>query len=197
MQLSDRDRRALLILIPAIVVAAIYWFWPSSSSGGAKVVTPVDSVDHAERTLTNLRKAAVLVPAKEVALKQVSGELAEREKGLVREKTAAQAQAQLLQILRRVGHSQQPPLEIKQVEFGPARPFGDVYGEVTASVTIDCKIDELVNLMAELTAQPEAVSTSEVRFGTANPKLKVMPVRLTVSALVPHDLVPKKGATSF
>jgi hypothetical protein len=121
-----------------------------------------------------------------------------REKGLIRGDTAAQAQAQLVQILREVAKNQSPPLDVRAVELGPVRTFGDAYGEVSVSVTLDCRIDQLVNYMAFLSAQPEIFATDEIRITASNPKLKNMPVRLTVSGLVPRKLVPiKKGLSAF
>lgn len=199
MSLSDRDRRALSFLGVAAFLSAIYWFatsWPTSTTT-VKAVTPVDSVDRAEKVLTSLRKQAATVPGKEAVLKQVSVELAEREKGLIKGDTAAQAQAQLVQILREVAKNQSPPLDVRGVELGPVRSFGDAYGEVSVSVTLDCRVDQLVNYMAFLSAQPEIFATDEVRVTASNPKLKNMPVRLTVSGLVPRKLVPvKKGLTA-
>jgi hypothetical protein len=194
--LSDRERRSLSFGGVSILLSLIYWFATSgpSSTATAKIITPLDSVDRAEKVLTNLRKEAAKVPGKEAVLKQVSAELAEREKGLIKGDTAAQAQAQLVQILREVAKNQSPPLEIRGVELGPVKPFGDAYGEVSVSVTLDCRIDQLVNYLAFLSAQPELFSTEETRITASHPKLKNMPVRLTISGLLPRKLVPvKKG----
>ena len=57
------------------------------------------------------------------------------------------------------------------------------------------RIDELVNLLATLSAQPETIATDEVRFGMANAKQKTMPVRLTVSGIVAQRLAPQKKGT--
>lgn len=200
MSLSDRDRRALSFLGLAVVLSAIYWLATSSSTSSTtvKVIAPVDSVDRAEKVLTSLRQQAATVPGKEAVLGQVSGELAEREKGLIKGDTGAQAQAQLVQILREVAKNQSPPLDVRGVELGPVRAFGDAYGEVSVSVTLDCRIDQLVNYMAFLSAQPEIFATDEIRVTASNPKLKNMPVRLTVSGLVQRKLVPvKKGLGSI
>ncbi len=94
--------------------------------------------------------------------------------------------------MRRVAKAQAPPLEIRQAELGQPRSYGDSYGQVTVSVTLDCRIDELINLLAALSAQPEIIATDEIRFGMAHPKQKTMPVRLTVSGIVAHRLVPKR-----
>ena len=192
---QQRDKRALLVLGAALVLAFIFWMAGSSPASSAKVVAPVESVDRLEKGLANLRTRAAALPVKEALLKQASAELAEREKGLISGDTADQAQAQLLQVLRRVAKAQTPPLEIRQVELGQPRSYGSAYGQVTVSVTIDCRIDELVNLLATLSAQPETIATDEIRFGMANPKQKTMPVRLTVSGIVAGRLAPQtKGA---
>ncbi len=204
MTLSDRDRRALFVLGGALLLGGIlYWYSnssssPSSSAGSAKISAPVDSVDRTQKRLAMLRRQAATLPGKEAVLKQVSLELAEREKGLIPGDTAEQAQAQLLQIIKRVAQQQMPPLEVGQVELGRPRPFGSAYGQVSVSITVTCRIEELVNFLASLSAQPELTATEEIRFGTSHPKQKTMPVRLTVSGLVARRLVPvRKGLQEF
>jgi len=202
MKISDRDRRALIGLgIAAILFGLFYWFSnssSSSSSGGAKTSTPVESLDRTEKRLANLRKQAATLPGKQAVLNQVSRELAEREKNLIPGDTAEQAQAQLLQIVKRVAQQQTPPLEVGQVELGRPRMFGSAYGQVSLSITMTCHIEELVNFLAGLSAQPALVATEEIRFGSSHPKQKTMPIRLTVSGLVARRLVPReRGLASF
>jgi hypothetical protein len=199
--MSDRDRRALLILAPIVVLAAVYYFVSNSSpssSGGAKISAPVDSIDRTEKRLAMLRRQAATLPGKEAVLKQVSLELAEREKGLIPGDTAEQAQAQLLQIIKRVAQQQMPPLDLGQVELSRPRPFGAAYGQVSVSITLTCRIEDLINFLAAMSAQPELTATEEIRFGASHPKQKTMPIRLTVSGLVARRLVPvRKGLQEF
>jgi hypothetical protein len=191
--LQDRDKRALLILAVALPLGVlIYWVTGSSSSGSAKVVAPSESVERDEKRIAVLRTALATVDGKQAVLKQVSTELAEREKGLIPGDTAEQAQAQLLQILRRLAKAQTPSLDIRPSELGQQRSYGESYAKVTVSVSLDCRIDDLLNLLAALSAQPEIIATDEIRCAAANPKSKSMPVRLTVSGLVPRRLVPEK-----
>ena len=208
MTVSDRDRRALVILAGALVLGGIlYWYSNSSSTpsssgsapgGSIKISAPVDSVDRTQKRLAMLRRQAATLPGKEAVLKQVSLELAEREKGLVPGDTAEQAQAQLLQIIKRVAQQQMPPLEVGQVELGRPRAFGSAYGQVSVSITVTCRIEELLNFLAGLSAQPELAATEEIRFGTSHPKQKTMPIRLTISGLVARRLVPvRKGQDEF
>lgn len=196
MTISDRDRRALLLLGGALVLGGLY-YWisnssSSSSAGADKVSTAADSVDLAQQRLATLRRQAATLPGKESVLKQVSLELAQREKGLIPGDTAEQAQAQLLEIVKRVAQQQTPPLDVGQVELGRPRTFGTAYGQVSVSIALTCRIEELVNFLAALSAQPELTATEEIRFGASHPKQKTMPVRLTISGLVARRLVPER-----
>jgi hypothetical protein len=195
MTLGDRDRRALIILGVALLAGGlIYWLSNSSpsSSGGSAKAAPVDTIDRAQKRLAMLRKEAATLSGKQTVLRQASLELSEREKGLIPGDTADQAQAQLLQVIRRVAMQQTPPLQMGQVELGRPRSYGSAYGLVSVSITLTCRIDELVNFLAALGAQPELTATEEIRFGAAHPKQKTMPVRLTVSGLVARRLIPQQ-----
>jgi hypothetical protein len=197
MTLTDRDRRALIVLGCALVAGVLlYWYSNSSpspsDSGSVKISAAVDSIDRTEKRLAMLRRQAATLPGKEAVLKQVSFELSQREKGLIPGDTAEQAQAQLLQIVKRVAQQQTPPLDVGQVELGRPKPFGTAYGQVSVSITVNCRIEELVNYLAALSAQPELTATEEIRFGTSHPKQKTMPIRLTISGLVARRLVPER-----
>jgi hypothetical protein len=128
--------------------------------------------------------------------KKVSAELATREKGIIRADTAAQAQAQVIQIIRRLGAAENPPIDIRSTELTPVRPFGDSYGEASVAVQIECRIDQLVNLLAALQSEPELVATSDLRVLSSNAKEKTVAVRLAVSGVVPRRLVPEKSQAS-
>lgn len=202
MTLSERDRRALIGLAAALLLGGIYYFASSSPStpaspaatagAGNAFAAPPDNIDRAQRRIAALRKQAATVPGKEAILKQVSAELSDREKSLLPGDTADQAQAQLVQVIKRVAKQQTPPLEMGQVELTRPRTYGSSYGQVSVSVSLNCRIDELVNYLAALGAQPELVSTEEIRFGASHPKQKNMPVRLTVTGLVARRLIPQQ-----
>jgi hypothetical protein len=193
MNLSPRDRRALSWLSVAVLVGLVAYFWPAGD-GSAAVVAPVgDPVTLAETRLARLRETAATVPAKEDVFKKVSADLSAREKGMLQADTAAQAQAQLIQIVRRLGAAENPVIEIRSTELNPIRPFGDSYGEASVAVQIECRIDQLVNLLAALETQPELVATTDLRVLSSNAKEKTVAVRVTVSGVVPRRLVPEKA----
>ena len=191
MTLTARDRRALVILVAATAVTVtINYFLTREPAVEAR--TAVRSAVIEEKRLEKLRRIAATVPGKEEALEAVEAELARREKGLIQADTAAQAQAQLLEVFRRLARAQAPAIEIKTVEMGQVRPLGQDYGEILVPVTFDCRIEQLLNLLADITAQPEAISTSELRVTTADQKEKTMTVRLTLAGVAPRRLASEK-----
>lgn len=198
MALQERERK--LLMAGAVLVPMMIFYWAIGSDDSAPaVVAPVlvNTIPSAERRLNDSRKVAATVPAREQMLQKAAGDLAAREKGLIQADTAAQAQAQLLQILRKVGKVQSPGIELRNTEIGQVKPYGDRYGEVIVSLNFDARIEQIVQFLSDLTAQPELIGVNDVRIGQANPKEKVMPVRLTISGLVRRELVPDKKGSSL
>lgn len=191
--MTPGGRRAISWSAVSLIVPAIWSLLPDSSSSTVAVAASADNVAMAEKQLAKLREAAATVPQKQEILKQVSGDLALREKGIINEDTAAQAQARIVQILRKLGEDENPRVAIRSQEMGAApRAFGDAYGEVLVTVQIECGIDQLVNMLVGLAARPELVASNELRVTSGNPKDKTIGVRWTVSGVVPKKLVPGK-----
>jgi hypothetical protein len=110
--------------------------------------------------------------------------------------TAAQAQAQLLEIIRRVGKDE--GIDVRGAEEMKVRPLADDYGEVVVAVSFTCRIEQFVNFMTDLANRPELIATSDIRVALGNPKEKTVVVRLGLSGVVPRKLVPeKKGPASL
>lgn len=188
MTLTPFYRRALALFAVSLLLGLVVRFWPDNSQ--STVVSPsAETIAAAEKRLAKTRDVAATVPARESILKRAQAELGDREKGLLIADTAAQAQAQLLQIMRGLAGVENPPIELRSESFG-IRPLGDSYGEASVGVGFDCHIDQLVNLLAGISSRPELVSTTELHINATNNKEKLLSVRLTVSAVVPRKLAP-------
>ncbi|MFM2123692.1 MAG: hypothetical protein RL328_143, partial [Acidobacteriota bacterium] len=188
----ERDRRALKILAFALAAAAVYvgyGYLPSTASTPSTAAP--ETVDMAEQRLARLRDIAASGTAKQAILTRVAAELAQRETGLVRTDTAQQAQAQILTRVREVANAE--GIELRSSEFPPLQPLGDAYGLAPTTVQFDCRVEQLINVLAALAAEPELIATRDLQIASGNPKDKVVRVRLTVSAVVPRALVPEKG----
>jgi Type II secretion system (T2SS), protein M subtype b len=189
------DRR-LLILLGVMVVAVTIRFATYSGDGGAKVVAAVDSIPAAEKRLLRVREQAATIAAKEGLLKQVTSELQAREKGLIQADTAAQAQAMLLDTIRRL--ASQNGFDARGADqFTEAKPLGDAYAMVSVTVTFTCAIEQLVNFLAMLDGQPEILSTNEINVTGTRDKGKAIQVRLGLSGVGPRKLLPPKKGPSL
>jgi hypothetical protein len=192
-KLQDREKRALMLLGVVGVIWAILFFALREPTVPAVVTAvKVATIPEAEMQLARMRQSVARVPGKEEVLKQAAAQLQVREKGLIVADTANQAQEQVLQIFRKIASSQSPRVEIRSVELGAPQPFGDAYGEVTIAAAFECRIEQLVQMLADLTTRPELVATSDLRVTAANPKQKTVNVRMAISGIVPKTLVPQK-----
>jgi hypothetical protein len=192
MTMTTRDRRALAILSVAVVGVLAYLYWPDSAPTPV-AVTAGESVAQSEQRLARMRDLAATVPAKEAILKQVHEDLAAREKGILQADTAQQAQAQLIQMVRRLGLAENPPVTLRSTEIGPVLPLGDSYGAANVSMQFECGIEQLVNLLSALGSQPELVAPSDLIITSSSPKEKTIGVRLTITGVVPAKLLPVRG----
>jgi hypothetical protein len=193
--MSDRDKRALVGFVVAVLVILIIRN-VFLADRQAAVVKAGETVAQAEKRLVKLREVAATVPGKQRVLTQVDADLAAREKAIMDEDTAPEAQAHLLVLARKVAAAE--GIEIRGGEFGQAKVFGSEYGEVFATVSFTCPIEKFVNFMAGISHEPELVGPSEIRINSQNAKEKTVTVRMTLGGLVAKKLVPeKKGFQAF
>jgi hypothetical protein len=195
LEVGSLDRKKLLILgagLLLLVVRLVTLYRDSSTP----VVAAADSIPVMERRLDRLRQLAATVPGKEAVLKQAQAELASREIGIVKADTAPQAQAQLMDVIRRVGMAN--GIDARGADELRVKPLASDYGEVSVSVGFTCGIDQLVNFLAGLANEPQILATDEINVSGGTDKNKNVQVRLSVSGVVPKKLVPeKKGVALF
>jgi hypothetical protein len=187
MTFGTLDRKTAILGISCVTVIVILHFALADRSPA--VVAASESVPMAEKRLERLRRIAATVPGKEALMKQAASELDSREKGMLKAETSAQAQAQLQELLHKVGASN--GIDIRGVEDMRIKPFGTDYGEASVTVRFVCLIEQLVNLLAALANEPELLSTNEIQVSGGTDKNKTIQVRLTLSGVVSRKLVPK------
>jgi hypothetical protein len=186
------DRRLLMILA-TLAVSVILRFAFFSGSGAPTVVAAVDNIPLAEKRLQRLREQAATLGAREALLKQVTAELATREKGIINADTVPQAQAYLLDTIHRIAALNN--IDARGADqFTEPKPLGDAYGIVTVTESFTCAIEQLVNFLALLDSQPEIIATNEIHITGGHDKNKTVQVRVSLSGVVARKLVPvRKG----
>jgi hypothetical protein len=193
--MSEREKRSLIGLAAAVLIILVMRFGFLNDKKSS-VAPAGETVAQAEKRLAKLRDVAATVPGKQQVLAQVDVDLASREKAIIQEDTAPEAQAHLMVIARKVAAAE--GIEIRGGEFAQAKVFGSEYGEVFATVSFTCPIENFVNFMSGLSHEPQLVGPSEIHINSQNAKEKTVTVRMTISGLVPKKLVPeKKGFQAF
>jgi hypothetical protein len=191
MTLTPRDRRALALLAAALAVYTVVALLPEESAvAPAAAMTPAE----ARARLSSLRRVASGIEERQKLHGEVKARLEAREKGLIAAGTMAQAQAQMLQAVRKVLSMQSPPVNFRASEFGQPRPAGEHYALTTVTFTLECGIEQIVNLLADLGNQPELMAAQDMSFSPATNPQKNVPLRLTVGALVPRALLEAEEA---
>ena len=193
-EIGTLDRRKLVILVAGLVLLVIVLVARQGDSP-APGVAAADSIPLAERRLERLRQLAAPVPGKEGVLQQARTEIQGREAGILRSDTAPQAQAQLMDVIRRVATAN--GIDARGAEELRVRPLANDYGEVLVAVTFTCGIEQLVNFLAALANESEIIATDEINVSGGNDKKKAVQVRLSLSGVVPKKLVPAKRAATF
>lgn len=194
-QLSDRERKLIYALLPVLLVAAAFEYWPESDAAAAPVADTAAAIEVAQARLERARLAVATLPDREKAANLQKQELAKWEKRLITAETPAQAQAQLNQLFRRLASGQGGAVSLRSIELGTLHAAGP-YAEMHMNVSFDCQIEGLVNLLADIAAQPELLAWRDLRVNSPDSKQKRITVAFTLIALTPASLLKpvKPGA---
>jgi type II secretory pathway component PulM len=184
------DRRTLTFLVGGVLAVLLLRFGVYRDTV-TPVVAPAESIPAAEHRLDRMRQLAATVPGKQAVLQQAQEELKKREAGILKADTAAQAGAELLDVIRKTAMANGIDARGAE-EVNRVKPLANDYGEVSVTVTFTCAIEQLVNFLAALTNEPEILATNEINISGGNDKNKNLQVRLSLSGVVPRKLVPEK-----
>ena len=188
MNLSAKDKRALMLLAVSAIFSLAFYLWPESSP---VVVGPsTGGTGSPENRLAKLRETASTLPTKEKIAKDLTAQLAEQEKGLLAADTAPQAQALLLQILGRLAASN--GVQVRATELVTVDSLNDSYARVVAGIQAECRIEQFINLLSDISRQPEALATYSINIDATNTKEKTIRVRLVVAGVAAKKLLPEK-----
>lgn len=194
--LAARDRRALALLAVCTVVFTAVYLWPEN--GAAPVVGPAVTPEQMEQRVLRLRRMAAGASGREEALQSAKQELDRRQQGMFRAESAAQAQAQMLEVVRRIARNQPETFSLRGTEFAQPRPLGDAYAEIVMTLVVESPIEQLVTFLVDVSNQPELIAVSAVQLGQATGNRKIIPARLTLTGVAPRSLAPeKKGGMPF
>ena len=190
MSITERERRLLILLIPSVIISAFVYYWTEPATTAVPVVADTGlSIEQAQLRLAKARATAAQVPTLQELKKKTEADLAAWEKRLIIADTPAQAQAQLLQVFRRVARLQGPYVELRSSDIGTVQRL-NAYSEISMTVAFDCQIEGLVNLLTDIASQPEFLSWRDLRISSPDSKQKRINVSFTLLGLAPAKLMP-------
>lgn len=191
MNISERERKLLLALIPTLLITLWAAFWPEGSATpvGANLDVP-KAIEATQKRIDEGRAIQASLPKLLDTKKALDAQLSTLEKRLIGGETVPQAQAQLLQLCRKLARQQGSALEIRSSDIGPVVISGD-YAEVSLNVSYDCQIEGLLNMLADFSSQPELIAWKDLRVFSSDNKKKRLNVTMNVFSLIPRKLVAK------
>lgn len=173
--LSERDRRALLVLAVALALALVWLL------GGA---VPVSRQAAAEASLESLeqryllaRQLAARQPARERASRQITRAVEQLESGLLQSASPALAQAEVRTAM--TGLLERAGIELDASSFAPPETDGP-YDAVSLGVEFRCGVEQFVGLLASLANAETLLAPRKVELRSDGPEAHSIRVRLTV-----------------
>jgi hypothetical protein len=194
MQVGSIDRRSLFALIGCVAAILLVRFVFLADPTPAAIAA-VDTIPAAEKRLEKVRQIAATVSGKEELVKQAKAELADRETGVLKADTEAQAQTQLLELVQGIARAN--GIDARGMQEFRGIPISDDYGEIWTTIAFSSSIEQLVNFLTVLGNQPQILATYDIHVNGGRDKKKIIQVRLSVSAIVARKLIPKRGAAAF
>ena len=185
MNLSPRDRRALLLLVPAagLILLLNFVILPFADSAGAP-----PSAAGREKILRKYQAIAAAGPSHEATAGTLAATLAEAEKGLLAGATPALQGAEVQQMVRDLAGAQ--GISLRAVDFTPPKSIGQDYAQVGVSTAFIAGVDQLAAFLNALGTAPKILSVDRLRLTAANvaatpgvPAKKQVAVNIAISGV--------------
>ncbi|MCY4586819.1 MAG: type II secretion system protein GspM [Bryobacterales bacterium] len=188
MPVSDRDRRALLLLGVGFVLFLLLqtdWILPAPGASASDLGSVEAEQNKLLLAQTQVRQEPLL-SAEYRSLKSLEESLEDR---LLESETAALAQAEMRE---RVGELLEGAgISMRASRFTNVKAEGEDFAQVPLIVDFTCDVTRFVNLLADIANAQEILSTREVKVSSASPKTKAVRVELTISGYLPITSTPE------
>ena len=135
-----------------------------------------------ETTLLKYRQAVETASSQSEAAQTLETRLREAEAGLLENTNPSLAAAELQGLVKQITTSQ--AIEVRSSDFLPVKALNESYAQVPLGLQFQCRLDQLVNFLAELQASPKFLTVPRLLIQTMGGKEKVVNVNLTVVGLM-------------
>lgn len=193
--LAAREKRALAALAVAALLFALLDFIALpvvDNAGQLHAALPLK-----EKSLRKHQALIALAGSRETGWKGAQARLADAEKGLLESRTPALASAELQERVKQLLTQQE--LEARGATFLPVRPLGQAgsgYLTVPLSLTFECTVDQLANLLLAARADSKTLAVEQLQVDAAPSRpdrQKTVSVRLVVRGVMAAESAAPKS----
>ncbi len=187
MQMKQRDKVALLgggiaVSLFLILRFAVFPVWDSLQDARANL--PIQ-----EKKLAKYREVAQTVSFRKGEVIGIESRLKDAEAGLLAGKSGPLASAELQDTVRQI--AAKDAIDFRSNEFMQIKPLNKDYATVPLSVQFQCHLDELVNLLNDLSANPKYLAVSRLSIQASGTKDKLVSVAMQISGIMRAEPVQK------
>jgi type II secretory pathway component PulM len=180
MALQQRDRKALKAMAVALGLWLVLRFavlpvWDRWAEARAEL--PLR-----ENALIKYRQALAGMGAAAESEELLQRRLREAEEGLLQGASAALASAELQGWVKQTTASHE--IEVRSSEFLPVRGQENGYAQVPLGLQFQCRLDQLVNFLAELQASDKTLTVPRFQVQARSGNEKLVSVSLTVAGVM-------------
>ncbi len=185
---QSKDRRALAVLAAAVVLFLLLQADVLLPRGGGSSLWS-GSVEAAEQRLMLAQAKTGRGPRVDARRESARKSLASLEQGLLTAEDAALADAEMRQLMGNLLTTE--GITMRGSSFGRKTLEGEDYAQAPLIVDFDCRIEQLVNLMAAMANAPQLLTTRRMLVRPGNQETKSITVRMTVSGYLPAARTPE------
>ena len=149
-----------------------------------------DNLPIEERKLEKYRAVVKTVELRRAEAASVDAKLQEAEKGLLTGDTAALASAELQQLAKQLSAAES--IDIRSNDFLPAKPAGGEYVRVPLGLQFQCRLDQLINFLSDISASPKRLTVSRLFVQSGGTKDKQVSVGMELAGFM-HAEAAKAG----
>ena len=180
MKLRKRDQLALTAAALAVVLYAIFQLalfpiWDDAQEMRANL-----SIQ--EKKLEKYREVARTAALRNVEVNSVEARIREADGGILSSRTAALASAELQQLVNQL--TSEESIEVRSNDFPPVKPLAAQYTQVPIGLQFQCRLDQLVNLVTDLAANPKYLTVRNLVIQAMNNKEKTLTVNMQIGGIM-------------
>lgn len=180
MRISHKDKVALTVAGFAVALFAIFQFavfpvWDLLQESRSNL--PIQ-----EQRLQKYREVARTAGLRAAEVSSEAAKLRQAEGGLLNSNTAAFASGELQGLVKQLASN--ASIDVRSNEFLPLKKLSDDYTEVPIGLQFQCRLDQLVNLLKDISGSPQYLVVPKLMIQSGVSKEKLITVNMQIAGVM-------------